>query len=55
MYDQAWKTAWPQIKAKAIQDYWNDHKAEKFIYGDTGAGNGGFRTFKRVLDAAGGD
>ncbi len=54
LYQAAWKEAWPKIRAKAIADYWADHSFEHLMYGDEGAGNGGFRTFKRVLDAAGG-
>ncbi|MEQ8973194.1 MAG: DUF4157 domain-containing protein [Coleofasciculus sp. C1-SOL-03] len=53
IYTNAWGVAWPLIKQKAIADYWDDHKFEHFVYGDKGAGNGGFRTFKRVLDAVG--
>lgn len=53
LYQDAWRKAWPQIKAKAIADYWAEHRAERFVFGEEGAGSGGFRTFKRVLDAAG--
>jgi hypothetical protein len=50
LYQMAWGQAWPQIKSKAISEYWEHHWFEKMVYGDDGAGNGGFRTFKRVLD-----
>lgn len=42
----------PVIRQKAIDAYWKEHWFEKMMYGEQGAGSGGFRTFKRVLDAS---
>jgi hypothetical protein len=55
LYGEAWAIAWPKLKQKAIDSYWEEHYIEKLVYGEGGSGNGGFKTFKRVLDAAGGE
>jgi Domain of unknown function (DUF4157) len=53
LYGTTWKDAWPKIKEQAIKDYWNNHGFEAFVTGGEGFGNGGFKTFKRVLDSVG--
>jgi hypothetical protein len=53
LYDIAWTEAWPKIRTKAIEDYWENHSIEKWLTGGRGMGSGGFKTFVRVLDAVG--
>jgi hypothetical protein len=48
-YTQAWNKAWPQVKARMIASYWEEHYIEKKITGSTGGGSG-FKTFKMLLD-----
>jgi hypothetical protein len=49
-YTQAWNKAWPQVKQRMIDSYWEEHYVEKALTGGTGQGNGGFKTFKMLLD-----
>src|ERR1051326_8311436 len=49
-YSRAWNTAWPQVKQRMIDSYWEEHYVEKFLTGGKGRGNGGFKTFKMLLD-----
>jgi hypothetical protein len=49
-YEQAWNQAWPQIKARMIASYWEEHGVEKFMTGGDGWGNGGFKTFHQLID-----
>jgi hypothetical protein len=49
---EAWNALAPKVRAAAIEDYWKVHWFEKWVAGPEGMGSGGFRTFKRVLDAA---
>lgn len=53
IYGDAWAKIWPTVKQQAIDAYWGEHGFEKFVTGGEGMGSGGFKTFKRVLDAAG--
>lgn len=49
---EAYKVLAPEVRKAAIDDYWKEHWFERWVYGAEGVGSGGFRTFKRVLDAA---
>lgn len=49
---EAYNVLAPQVRKAAIDDYWEEHWFERWVAGPEGHGSGGFRTFKRVLDAA---
>lgn len=53
IYAAGWNKAWPRIKQDSIDAYWQEHSVEKWLTGGEGMGSGGFKTFKRTLDAAG--
>jgi hypothetical protein len=50
LYQEAWGQFWPPVKQRLINSYWDEHYVEKWIYGEEGAGSGGFKTFKMLLD-----
>jgi Domain of unknown function (DUF4157) len=49
-YTEAWNKAWPQVKQRMIDSYWEEHYIEKALTGGQGQGNGGFKTFKMLID-----
>lgn len=47
-YTEAWNKAWPQVKQRCIDSYWEEHYVEKFLTG--GEGDFHFHIFKMLLD-----
>jgi hypothetical protein len=48
LYTQAWKTAWPQVRARMEASYWEEHYIEKAL--TSGQGDQHFKRFKMMLD-----